>query len=158
MRWWLLPQRSSNRLLKKGCRASRDYPAASPSRRRGVSRSLFVATPPLVLALLDEEDYLLERGASYYGPGSRETRAEHYLTGQVAVAYEVGNGFKPFPTEDSRAPVSGILLTQLASACLRVVPPRGTKTGAFLSILIRKFLENRLTFPEGSYGFLDEKK
>jgi hypothetical protein len=29
-----------------------------------------------------------------------KTQPRHYLTGQVAAAYAVGNGFKPFPTND----------------------------------------------------------
>jgi hypothetical protein len=55
----------------------------------------------------------------------------------------VGNGLKPFPTRHclpdrqvksaAGAPVNGISQTQLASACLREVPPCGTKAGAFLS-------------------------
>jgi hypothetical protein len=52
-----------------------------------ISRSLFVATPPLILALLDEEGKLLERDPTYEGPDNRKTQAEYYLTGQVIAAY-----------------------------------------------------------------------
>ena len=46
---------------------------------------------------------------------------------EVAAAYIVGNGLKPFPTKDFGAPVTGISQTQLASVCLPEVPPHGAK-------------------------------
>ncbi len=42
-------------------------PARSQSHGRAKSCSLFVATAPLILALLDEDDRLLERGATRDG-------------------------------------------------------------------------------------------
>jgi len=75
-------------------RASRDYPARSPSHGRAKSCFLFVATAPLILPRVKHGAGLLRRTS-------------------------VGNGFKPFPTKDfaclrvAASPEAGVFLSSL---------------------------------------------
>ena len=55
--------------------------------------------------------------------------------GRAVSVYVVGDAYMRPLQRISGAPVSGISQTQLASACLREVPPCGTKAGPFLSNL-----------------------
>ena len=87
-----------------------------PHRLGGVakSRSLFVATPPLILAPLDEVSKTFEASNNdgFSGP---KIPSVFYLTGQVVAAY---NQVRLTP-QDFRSPrKTGFRKAQLASACL----------------------------------------
>jgi len=81
MRWWLLPRKNSDRLLKKAHLLR--YPAASPSRRRG------------------KKSLLIRRDATPH-PSPCQGRD------RLAAGAAVGNDFKPFLTKDSEALYLGI--------------------------------------------------
>jgi hypothetical protein len=60
-----------------------------PHRLGGVakSRSLFVATPPLILALLDKGSNFEESEGRYHFEKELKPNLGFYLTGQVVAAY-----------------------------------------------------------------------
>ncbi len=60
-----------------------------PHRLGGVakSRSLFVATPPLIPALLDKKIQGLDEGERIFFPGNMKKKLAIYPTGQVVAAY-----------------------------------------------------------------------
>jgi len=76
------------------------------------------------------------------GSDKREDQPGYYLTGQVIAAYSSRERFQTVPTKDLGGPVNGISKTQVASTCLRVVPPCGTKAGAFLTSLKKPLFNN----------------
>jgi hypothetical protein len=84
------------------------------------SRSLFVAAPPLILALLDDVIKTFETGNDGVFSETKNPFVS-YLTGQVVAAYIGRERRSAFPTKDF--------------ACLRVAPPCGTEAGAFLTTL-----------------------
>jgi len=88
-----------------------------PHRLGGVakSRSLFVATPPLILALLDEQIDFRERSVKTSALTWVQERSVFYLTGQVVAAY---NQVRLTPQDFGGPRKTGFRKAQLASACL----------------------------------------
>jgi len=88
-----------------------------PHRLGGVakSRSLFVATPPLILAPLDEMSRTVETGNNGGLSGAKKPSV-FYLTGQVVAAHRGRERIYAFPTRDFGGPrKTGFRKAQLAS-------------------------------------------
>jgi len=70
-----------------------------PHRLGGVakSRSLFVATPPLILALLDKGSNFEESERRYRFEKELKPNLGFYLTGQVVAAYTCRERFETVP-------------------------------------------------------------
>ncbi|MBP1695514.1 MAG: hypothetical protein H6Q41_702 [Deltaproteobacteria bacterium] len=73
-----------------------------------ISRSLFVATSPLILALLDERAISMKEAPRIIGSDKREDQPGYYLTGQVIAAYSSRERFQTVPYKGFRgAPSTG---------------------------------------------------
>jgi len=98
------------------------------------SRSLFVATPPLILALLDEKGWLLERDSTYYWNWwmRSSTRVLSNRASRCSV-----HSSTPHSSGFRAPPKTGFRRTQLASACLRIAA--SAEAGVFL-ISLKKWV------------------
>jgi len=78
-------------------------------------------------------------------PEKTGNEAGFYLTGQVVAEDTRRERFQTVPYKGVWGlPRTGFCEAQLASACLRVVPPCGTEAGAFLSSLKKDLLSDLL--------------
>ena len=106
MKWmpqlWMGFMGMTSRLLKNThlSRASRDYPAASPSRRRG-KKSLLIRRDAFRPA---HRLTGVPRVAPYSSQRHPLILPRVKTRGRLVAAYVVGNGLKPFPTKDFGLP------------------------------------------------------
>jgi hypothetical protein len=98
---------------------------------------------PLILALLEEEDWLLEKETPHIIEID-ECEAQPGLSNRAS--RRSIHSSTPHCSRFRAPPQTGFRMAQLASACLRVAPPCGTEAGVFLISL------KKMSFSTGSLG------